>query len=275
MRRPGRGVMARFGVVAILFFFDLILWAGRDPRARARSASSTSPRSSSAPRPSAMVLIYGSLSGVLCERSGVVNIAIEGQFIGGAFIGAMVDSIDEQLLPGGARRRGHRRPARLAPGVPRRCATSRDQIIVGVVIVTLMLSARVVPQPPGPRPPTRTSTSATSPPICRSRCSSKIPILGPMLFDENVLLLRRRSSWWLLISFGLFRTRWGLRVRSVGEHPKAAASVGINVIARTRYRNVILGGVVAGIGGVALHRLAGPVPARDHLGLRLHRARRA
>ena len=51
-----------------------------------------------------------------------------------------------------------------------------------------------------------------------------------------------------LIHYGLFYTRWGLRVRAVGEHPRAADTVGINVLL-TRYRNVILGGVIAGIGG--------------------------
>ncbi len=59
-----------------------------------------------------------------------------------------------------------------------------------------------------------------------------------------------------LISFGLFRTRWGLRVRSVGEHPKAAESVGISV-ARVRYTTVILGGAVAGLGGVAFIAVQG------------------
>jgi hypothetical protein len=77
----------------------------------------------------------------------------------------------------------------------------------------------------------------------------KIPIIGPVFFNESgffyfmIVLVG-------LISFGLFKTRWGLRVRAVGEHPKAAESVGINVI-RTRYINVVLGGAIAGVGGVA------------------------
>jgi len=55
----------------------------------------------------------------------------------------------------------------------------------------------------------------------------------------------------VLVHFGLFRTRWGLRTRAVGEHPAAADTVGIDV-RRTRYRNVLLGGVIAGIGGASL-----------------------
>ncbi|MDE3146980.1 MAG: ABC transporter permease, partial [Acidobacteriota bacterium] len=77
----------------------------------------------------------------------------------------------------------------------------------------------------------------------------KIPVIGPTLFDENMFFYAAVALV-ALTSFGLFRTRWGLRVRSVGEHPKAAESVGINV-ARVRYSTVVLGGAVAGLGGVA------------------------
>jgi ABC-type uncharacterized transport system permease subunit len=76
---------------------------------------------------------------------------------------------------------------------------------------------------------------------------SKIPIVGPLLFDQNLIVY----AMYLLIvgiHFALFRTRWGLRTRAVGEHPKAADTVGINVL-RLRYRNVIMGGAVAGLGG--------------------------
>ena len=76
---------------------------------------------------------------------------------------------------------------------------------------------------------------------------SQLPILGPVLFDNNIFV-------YLMFAIvaatyvGLFRTRWGLRVRAVGEHPAAADTVGIRVLF-TRYRNVVLGGIVAGIGG--------------------------
>jgi simple sugar transport system permease protein len=79
---------------------------------------------------------------------------------------------------------------------------------------------------------------------------SKIPIVGPVLFDSNIFLYLTYVIL-IVIQVGLFRTRWGLRVRAVGEHPVAAETVGIRVIA-IRYRNVVLGGLVAGIGGAYL-----------------------
>ena len=74
-----------------------------------------------------------------------------------------------------------------------------------------------------------------------------IPFIGPVLFHQSMFVY---GTFVLVaaISFGLFRTRWGLRSRAVGEHPKAADTLGIDVY-RTRYRNVILGGMIAGFGG--------------------------
>jgi len=77
-----------------------------------------------------------------------------------------------------------------------------------------------------------------------------IPIIGPVFFDSNVFLYITYALI-LIIQIALFRTRWGLRVRAVGEHPTAADTVGIRV-QWTRYRNVILGGLIAGIGGAYL-----------------------
>src|SRR5262249_58327391 len=74
-----------------------------------------------------------------------------------------------------------------------------------------------------------------------------IPIIGPVFFDANVFLYITYALI-VIIQIGLFGTRWGLRVRAVGEHPVAADTVGIRV-QWTRYRNVILGGLIAGIGG--------------------------
>jgi simple sugar transport system permease protein len=80
-----------------------------------------------------------------------------------------------------------------------------------------------------------------------------IPVIGPVLFEANIFLYLA-LAFVVIIHFGLFHTRWGLRTRSVGEHPTAADTLGVGVAA-TRYRNVLLGGMVAGVGG-AFYTLA-------------------
>jgi simple sugar transport system permease protein len=245
-RRPA-GAMLRFGGVAVLFFFTLLLWTARQPGPAPVSfinLTSILVGSSAV----VMVLIYGSLSGILCERAGVVNIAIEGQFIVGALGGAIVDSITSNFwlaalvgIVGGA----------LVGWLLAFLAIRymADQIIVGVVLVTLMsaissyLNIQVLANYPQ-------FNVGNQPPNVAIPLLSKIPILGPTLFNQNIFFYVAIILVGL-VSFGLFKTRWGLRVRAVGEHPKAAESVGISV-ARVRYRNVILGGAVAGLGGVAL-----------------------
>jgi general nucleoside transport system permease protein len=80
-----------------------------------------------------------------------------------------------------------------------------------------------------------------------------IPVIGPVLFEASIFLYLALAAV-VIIHIGLFRTRWGLRTRAVGEHPTAADTVGVRVLG-TRYRNVLLGGVVAGAGG-AFYTLA-------------------
>jgi ABC-type uncharacterized transport system permease subunit len=79
---------------------------------------------------------------------------------------------------------------------------------------------------------------------------SSIPLIGKPLFDQNLIVYAMYVIV-IMVDVGLFRTRWGLRTRSVGEHPKAADTVGIKVL-RYRYVNVILGGMVAGLAGAFL-----------------------
>ena len=76
---------------------------------------------------------------------------------------------------------------------------------------------------------------------------SRIPILGPLLFNHTIFVYGAAAAV-ALVHYGLFHTRWGLRTRAVGEHPRAADTVGVDPL-RTRYVAVILGGVVAGLGG--------------------------
>jgi simple sugar transport system permease protein len=244
-RRP-KAALVRFGAGGVLFFFALLLWAARQPGPSPVSfLNLTSVLIGSSAF--VMILIFGSLSGVLCERAGVVNIAIEGQFIIGALGGAIIDSVTNNfwLAAVVGTLLGAVLGWLLAVLAIRYLA---DQIIIGVVIVTLMSSISSY---------LNISLLANYPqfnvgnqvPNIAIPVLSKIPIIGPTLFNQSgffycaIVLVA-------LVSFGLFKTRWGLRVRAVGEHPKAAESVGINVL-RVRYRNVILGGAVAGLGGVA------------------------
>ena len=76
-------------------------------------------------------------------------------------------------------------------------------------------------------------------------------MIGPLFFDTNSIVYLTYVLI-VVVDVWLFRTRWGLRTRAVGEHPKAADTVGIKVLAM-RYRNVIIGGAIAGLGGVVLH----------------------
>lgn len=194
----------------------------------------------------AVPLIFGSMAGILSERSGVINIAIEGQLLAGAFTAAMVGSATGSAWIG------------LAAAVFAGVAVSFllavfsikylvNQVIVGVVLNVLVIgltsflfSTVLAPN----------SSELNSPPHfenIRIPFLAEIPIIGRILFDQSIL----GYGMYLIVAllwFGLFRTRWGLRVRAVGEHPKAADTVGIDVI-RTRYVNVLLGGAVAGMGG--------------------------
>ena len=124
-----------------------------------------------------------------------------------------------------------------------------DQIIAGVVInifalgLTSFLARRVLAAAQDLNSPGRFSSF-------KIPFLGDIPVLGSALFNHNMFVY---ATFILVIAlhFAFFYTRWGLRSRSVGEHPKAADTVGINVF-RTRYRNVILGGVISGLGGAFL-----------------------
>lgn len=190
-------------------------------------------------------LVFGALAGVMCERSGVVNIAIEGQLLGGAFLAAVVGSVTTSPYLGlvAAPVAGALVGVLLVFFAVRYWV---DQIIVGVVLnvlvigLTSFLYSTVLTERPGLNDRQRLADL----PIPGL---SEIPVLGPVLFDQNILVYLMYVAV-AVLHVMLFRSRWGLRVRAVGEHPKAADTVGIDVI-RTRWVTPVLGGALAGLGG--------------------------
>jgi ABC-type uncharacterized transport system permease subunit len=226
------------GIVALVFVFAFLVWA-----ARGRSLSLLGMLQSTLLR--SVPITFGALAGVLCERSGVVNIAIEGMLLSAAFSSAIVGSVTHSLWIGllaGALTGGV--VAWLLAVLSIRYVV--DQIVGGTVInigalgLTSYLAKQFLERNQALNDPGRFQN-------IRLPGLSQIPILGPVLFDNNLFVYLMYGI--VALAFiGLFYTRWGLRVRAVGEHPLAADTVGIRVLF-TRYRNVVLGGIVAGIGG--------------------------
>jgi len=191
-------------------------------------------------------LIFGSLAGVIGERVGVVNIAIEGQLLSGAFAAAIVSSLTQNPWVG-----------LIAAGVGGTLVAFvlasfsikylAEQVIVGVVInvfvigLTNFLYSQVLQSDP----------EKLNTPVGFERWDipllSQIPVIGPVLFRQTPIVYLAFIAV-AVVAWGLFRTRWGLRLRAVGEHPTAADTVGINV-ARWRFWNVALAGALAGMGG--------------------------
>ncbi|MDO5661850.1 MAG: ABC transporter permease [Brachybacterium sp.] len=197
----------------------------------------------------AVPLAFGALSGVLSERSGVINIAIEGQLIFGAFGAALIASVT------GSPWAGLIAAPIMALGVGAllglfAIGNQVQQIIVGVVLnvfaigLTAFFLGTVMNQDPS-----RFNAPMRLPNI-RIPVLADLPLVGRALFDQTILVYLMLIIV-AVLTVALFRTRWGLHVRAVGEHPKAADTVGINVNA-TRWRNVLLGSAVAGLGGATL-----------------------
>jgi simple sugar transport system permease protein len=238
-----RGFGARWalilGLIAFAFVFAFLTWV-----AAGQSMNLTGVLQTTVQR--AVPIVFGALSGVLCERAGVVNIAIEGMLLSGAFVSAVVTSATDNpwLGIGGAILIGALLALLLAVLAIRYRV---DQIIAGFFInilvtgLTAFLSVRLLqPFQDELNTPERLG-------VIRIPVLSDIPVIGPVLFQHNIFVY----TLFVLIAaihFGLFYTRWGLRVRAVGEHPKAADTVGINVY-WVRYTTVVLGGMVAGFGG--------------------------
>ena len=236
-RRVAAGVCVAALAVAFLCWAD----AGRIPLPFTSLLSTTVD--------SAIPLMLGALSGCLCERSGVINVAIEGQLLTGAFGAAVVASAFGSIWLGLLA--GPLCGVLIAALLGLFALRYRvDQIVLGIVldlfasgITAYLYDAALVPFANRLNSPATFGTY-------KIPLLGDIPIIGPVLFDSTIFLYITYVAIFA-VQVGLFSTRWGLRVRSVGEHPTAADTVGINVNA-TRWRNVLLGGAVAGIGGAYL-----------------------
>jgi simple sugar transport system permease protein len=192
----------------------------------------------------AVPIALGGLAGVLSERVAVVNIGIEGMLLAGAFTGALVGSLAGGLagLAAAVAVGGVFGFALAALVVTYRM----DQIIAGVFInlfvlgVTSYVSSQVFQE----------YRALNNAPVFRAieiPILSDLPVIGPVLFSQNIFVY---GAFILagIATYYLFHTRHGLRARAVGEHPRAADTLGINVY-RTRYINVTVAGMVAGFGG--------------------------
>lgn len=234
----GRHTTLVLGLVTGAFVFGFLVWA-----AAGKSLNLAGLLNSAVLK--AVPLTLGALSGVLCERSGVVNIAIEGMMLMSAMVATIVGSVSHNLWLG------------VLSGVAAGAALATvhavlsikykvNQIVSGTVInifstgFTSYISAKFLQH----------YQELNDPGIFRTwpvPALARIPVVGPVIFEHN-LFVYAMFVLLLLLHFALFYTRWGLRLRSVGEHPRAADTLGINVF-RTRYVAVILGGMMAGFAG--------------------------
>jgi simple sugar transport system permease protein len=186
------------------------------------------------------------MAGVLSERSGVINIAIEGQLLAGAFMSGVIASLTQNKAAG----------LLIAPFAGMAIAWllavfaikyGIDQVVLGFVLNVLVIGLTnflykrlLIPYQ------STWNAGGTFAPI-EIPVLSKIPVIGPTFFAQSIIVYLMYLAV-AIIHIALFKSKWGLRTRSVGEHPTAAESVGIDVN-KIRFRNVLIAGAVAGLGG--------------------------
>src|SRR4029079_2943058 len=211
-------------------------------------------------------IALGALCGVLNERSCVVNIGIEGMMLFSAYIAFMTALLVHQAFPA-APSAFFGATTALISGVIAAVAAGviisllhawlsisvrADQIISGTIInitalgLTSYLNRLIIS--PNPR-----LGAGIFHPVVLPDFLVDLPLVGWIIkgfFAQGPIVISVLFLV-LFLQLWLFRSRWGLRTRAVGEHPKAAETVGIDVI-KLRYRNVILGGIFAGLAGAYL-----------------------
>jgi simple sugar transport system permease protein len=234
----GKATNGLMGLAFLCFIFSFLTW-----QASGKSLNLAGMLSSAVLL--SVPITMGAFTGILCERAGVVNIAIEGMMLMAAMVGALMGSVTQSAWLG------------LLFGVLSALILAAlhavlsikykiNQIISGTVInifstgMTSFLSQKFL----------QVHQQLNNPAMFERipiPGLSSIPLVGPIFFNSNMYVYLMFGLL-IVIQVALFTTRWGLRMRSVGEHPKAADTLGINVI-KTRYMAVLLGGVVAGLAG--------------------------
>ena len=227
------------GVIAATFVIAFLTWGAQD-----KSFNLTGMLSSSLVRATPIAL--AALCGVISERSAVINIGIEGIMLISAQVAVVSASLTNSLYVGLV-------VAILVGGLIAALHAylvirfKVDQIVSGVAInifgagLTSFIGSRFLEKN------TDLLNNSGVFPVFPIPILSKIPILGPMLFENNIIVYLAIIVV-IALHIMLFHTPWGLRTRAVGEHPKAADTLGVNVYL-VRYVNVIVGGLIAGLGG--------------------------
>ena len=226
-------------IVVAVGISAFLVWAGRG-----KSLNLTGMLVSSLVRATPIAL--AALSGIYSERSGVVNIGIEGMMLVGAFVSVILASASKSMFAGVLA--GMVSGAVLALLHAVLSIRYRvNQVISGTVIIILALGLTSYLQRaflnlhPELNQPGPAIAAVTIPGLW------KIPVVGPVLFNHSPIIYTMAVL--LVVTHVLmYHTRWGLRIRSVGEHPRAADTLGINVF-QVRYISVLISGAIAGLAG--------------------------
>lgn len=193
-------------------------------------------------------LIFTSLGGIFAERSGVINIGLEGMMLVGAFTGMLTSYFTGQpwlgligaLIAGALMGLVHAVAAVTYKVNQVVSGTAINIFAVGVTVFLLRWIFDVA----------GTSPSVSRVPVVTIPLVNRIPVIGQIVGTHNIMVYLALVLV-VIVHIFLFKTVWGLRLRSVGEHPKAADTVGIDVFL-TRYLAVITSGALAGLGGAYL-----------------------
>jgi ABC-type uncharacterized transport system permease subunit len=237
--REARNLNLILTIMIGIFILAFLVWATRD-----KSLNLTGMLVSSVVRATPIAL--AALSGLYSERSGVVNIGIEGMMLMGSFTSVLFASLTHSMVIGvlsGIL-------SGMALGLLHAVLSIKyrvNQIVSGTGVIILSLGITSYLHRAFLEKNAALNTPGPAIPALPIPLLGKIPVIGPILFYQSPIIY---ALFALLIftQILMYHTPWGLRVRSVGEHPRAADTLGINVF-RIRYISVLISGAMAGLGG--------------------------